>query len=89
MGGCVKHRSKKKQGQSKQAHTRHPYLPRVLAIGSVSAGQVAQVAVVHEEGCRRPYGGACTCVPDMTVAIEGGMADVDASGWVGDPVVPS
>lgn len=63
------------------------YLARLVAAQAggvlVRPGEVTQVTIAHEAGCRRPYGGACTCTPDISARDERGRVHViDAAGAV-------
>jgi len=64
------------------------YLTRILranALGAFARGSVSLVTVAHQEGCTRPTGGHCTCLPDITTTADGVHRDVDAEG---NPTVP-
>lgn len=40
-------------------------LLRAHAQGAFQPGTVTVISVLHEDGCKRPDGGPCTCRPDM------------------------
>ncbi len=69
------------------ADTGQGYASRVLAAaasgGIVKPGTVTEVCILHDDGCRRPYGGACSCRPEITARDEAGRVHViDEAGEV-------
>lgn len=42
------------------------YLPAVFALGATLPPGLAEVYVIHDEDCKRPNGGNCTCKPTIT-----------------------
>lgn len=59
------------------------YLSRLLqahAQGAFQPGTVTVINVVHDDGCKRPAGGPCTCNPDMTATGDNGRHDIDLAG---------
>ena len=66
------------------------YVARLLGLPRIPPGSVARMVMVHADHCRRTQGEACTCVPDMSLQLEGGhQLDVDAAGNAGEAVKAS
>ena len=71
-------------------HALPDYVARILGLPRIPSGSVARMVMVHADRCRRAQGAACTCVPDMTLQLEGGQQlDVDAAGHASQAVKAS
>ena len=58
-------------------------LTAALASGDLPAVGVGRVAVHHDRKCRIFRGGACTCVPDISIHTgDGDVSVVDRDGAV-------
>lgn len=65
---------------SRHDHSGDGYVARVMAAaasgGIVKPGTVTEVCILHDDGCRRPYGGACSCRPEISARDEAGRVHV-------------